>query len=78
MFKELEKLRKKIDKIDRKVKKLLLKREKISKKIGIIKKELSLPIEDPEREKYVLGDTENVYVRQIYEEIIKASKDLQK
>lgn len=78
MFKELEKLRRKIDKIDKKMKKLLLKREKIVKKIGIIKKELMIPIEDKERENQVLANIESDYLRKIYKEIIEASKGLQK
>ncbi|MBT3865142.1 chorismate mutase [Candidatus Peregrinibacteria bacterium] len=78
MTKELKKLRKKISKLDLKIQKHLKKRSKIVEEISQIKKKYSLPIEDKEREQEILSKMDNKYVKKVFEEIIRLSKELQK
>ncbi|NQU26859.1 MAG: chorismate mutase [Candidatus Marinimicrobia bacterium] len=78
-------LRNKIDHIDNKLVELILQRLALSRQIGVLKQELSLPIDDPLREKAVLNRltnrTEKVKSRQalenIYSSIFHTSKQLQ-
>ena len=77
MHQEVENLRKRIDKIDKKLKELLGKREVLVKEIGLSKKKHNLKIEDKNREKDLLSDTESPYVKKIFKQIIEASKSLQ-
>jgi len=51
---KIEKLRKKIDKTDDKIIDLLNKRAKIVRKIGIVKNDLNMVVNQPEREKEIL------------------------
>ena len=77
MHKELKKLRKKIDKIDKNLTKTLGKREKVAIEIGGIKKKYDLPVEDREREKEILENIKNPFIKQVFEEIIRLSKKRQ-
>ncbi len=63
-MKEIELLRKEIDRIDEEILRLLTERAKISKKIGDIKKKYNLEIHVPERE------------RQIFEKILRLNKEV--
>lgn len=78
MTKELQKLRKQIDKIDKKIKKQLSKRELLVKEVGKTKKQLGLELEDLEREAKVLTGLGENYVGKIYKKIIEESKNIQK
>jgi len=51
---EIERLRLEIDEIDEQIIALFCERQKVAEKIGIIKKEFSLPIVDQERKKQIL------------------------
>ncbi|MEN3037753.1 MAG: chorismate mutase, partial [Candidatus Kryptonium sp.] len=53
-YDEIEKWRRKIDKIDIKIVRLLNKRARYADEIGKIKQELNLPIYSPERETQVI------------------------
>lgn len=87
MVKEIEKLRKKIDLIDERIIKLLSERMETSKKIGQIKKERNLDVLDSTRE-YELKDLhknlsamytiDQEFIADIFELIIKFSKNTQK
>ncbi len=79
-------LRNKIDHIDNKLVELILQRLAISHQLGVLKQELSLPIDDPVREQTVLNrltnQAEKVEDRRalesIYSSIFRASKQLQR
>jgi chorismate mutase len=77
MHKELQKLRKRIDKIDKNLAKFLEKREKVAMEIGELKGEHSLPVEDLNREEEVLNKIENPFVKKVFKEIIRLSKKIQ-
>lgn len=80
----LNELRKEIDRVDAKLLPLLEKRMELSSAVAKYKLKNDLPIEDLDREAKVLekAQTENPaikpYVRSVYEEIIKASKEYQR
>lgn len=74
---KLKKIRKKIDKTDRKIQKLLEKREILIQKAGKFKKANKLKIEDVTREKEVISRIKNPYVKAIFKEIIRVSKEFQ-
>lgn len=75
MRKELLKLRKNIDLVDSKIKKNLKKRGVLIKKIKKLKKKYNLKIEDKTREREILRKIKNPFVKKIYKEILKRSKD---
>mgnify|MGYP003312070470 CR=1 FL=1 len=82
---ELENLRSQIDQIDGELKQLLLKRLNVVLKIGEVKKQQGIDIQDLTRERAVLdnitaglSEQAREYVKNIYLEIIKNSKNLQK
>ncbi|MBC8400894.1 MAG: chorismate mutase [Candidatus Marinimicrobia bacterium] len=78
-------LRNKIDQIDNKLVELILQRLAISHQLGMLKQELSLPIDDPVREQAILNkltsQAKKVEDRQalesIYSSIFRASKQQQ-
>jgi len=82
----LKKLRKEIDKLDSKIAKLIGSRFTVAKKIGEIKKKNKLKIENKKREKIVLskvkklikGSKQKTSISNIYKEIIKQTKNLEK
>jgi len=78
MTKDIEKNRKKINKIDQKIQKYLEKREKLVRKIGEIKAKNKVKIENKSREKEILDKIESKYVKKIYKSIIEISKELQR
>jgi len=78
MTKDLQKYRKKIDKIDKKLQKHLEKREILVKKIGKVKKENKIGTTDKAREKEILGKIKNAYVKKIFKSIIEISKETQR
>lgn len=55
MFKELKKLRKKIDELDKELLNIMRKRFQVTKKIGLYKAKNNLPIQDLEREKILFN-----------------------
>ena len=79
-------LRDKIDQIDDRLIELILQRLSISHQLGVLKQELALPIDDPEREQTILSRltdrAEKVEYSQalesIYSSIFRASKQLQR
>ena len=81
---KLKEYRAEIEKLDSEIADLLVKRMKLSKKIGNYKKENGLPVFDPQRElelkeKNILA-VEQEYQRayqEVFETILKVSKDLQ-
>lgn len=78
MTKDLQKYRKKIDKIDKKLQKHLGKRELLVKKIGELKKENKIGVTEKTREKEVLSKIKSSYVKKIFKSIIKISKEAQR
>lgn len=78
MTKDLQKYRKKIDKIDKKLQKYLEKREILVKKIGKLKKENKIGITDKTREKEILSKIKSSYVKKIFKSIIEISKEAQR
>ncbi|MFX0001869.1 MAG: chorismate mutase [Candidatus Hodarchaeota archaeon] len=81
---ELEKYRKKIDRIDDKIIKLLDERGKLAKNLGIFKKKHNVDIYQPEREEYVIERMsnkskilKNISIESIWREIIKGCKIIQ-
>lgn len=85
MNEELNVLRKNIDAIDLEIKRLLIERAEAVLQIGQIKKCEKLPICDADREKRVLDNVthgligkQKEYVYNVFDEIIKNSKNLQK
>ena len=78
MKKDLQKYRKKIDKIDEKLQKYLRKREILVKKIREIKKKNKIGITDKTREKEILGGIKSPYVKKIFKSIIEISKEVQR
>ena len=77
MQKELNKLRKKIDKTDKKLKKQLEKRAKLIEKTRRIKKKENLPTEDKARETEILKNISTPFVKKVFKEIIRLSKEAQ-
>jgi monofunctional chorismate mutase len=78
----MEKLRKRIDHIDEQLVKLLDERMGLAFEIGKIKKDASLPVYDPEREKAVFEKLRELpkisirddELRELYELIIRISR----
>jgi len=82
-MKKYLKYRKEIDKIDRKIINLIEKRGSISKEIGIIKKSLSMPLEDKLREnritkKYKNKNISNKAIASLFKVLFEESKRIQK
>ena len=85
MNKELTQLRAEIDEIDAQIKNLLVKRMQTVLKIGQNKKQNCLNVQDSTREQAVLekvtqglSGAQRKYVYNVYLEIIKNSKNIQK
>ncbi|CAB3287971.1 Chorismate mutase [Methanocaldococcus lauensis] len=53
MIEKLAEIRKKIDEIDSQILKLIAERNSLAKDVAKIKNELGIPINDPDREKYI-------------------------
>ena len=87
MMKKLAEIRKKIDEIDNNILKLIAERNSLAKDIANIKNQLGIPINDPEREKYIYDRIrklckehnvdENIGVK-IFQILIEHNKALQK
>lgn len=81
---EINLLRNEINKIDRKLLELFKQRMEISKKMGKVKKENSIPIFDPEREREIINIyTENEeilnkkYIEKFFQALMDISKEIQ-
>jgi UPF0755 protein len=85
-YDEIEKWRKKIDKIDVKIVRLLNRRARYADEIGKIKQELNLPIYSPERENQIMenvtkhnfGPLSDMAIKRLYERIIDESRRLER
>ncbi len=87
MMEKLAEIRKKIDEIDNNILKLIAERNSLAKDIANIKNQLGIPINDPEREKYIYDRIrklckehnvdENIGVK-IFQILIEHNKALQK
>lgn len=85
-YDEIEKWRKKIDKVDIKIVRLLNRRARYADEIGKIKQELNLPIYSPERENQVIknvvkhnfGPLSDMAIKRLYERIIDESRRLER
>ena len=53
MREKLAEIRKKIDEIDNKILKLIAERNSLARDVAEVKNQLGIPIDDPEREKYI-------------------------
>ena len=53
MREKLTEIRKKIDEIDNKILKLIAERNSLAKDVAEVKNQLGIPINDPDREKYI-------------------------
>ncbi len=79
-------LRNKIDHVDNKLVELILQRLAISHQLGVLKQELSLPIDDSVRERAILNrlinqaekEEDSQALESIYSSIFSASKQLQR
>jgi len=79
-------LRKKIDDIDEAIISLLKKRMEVSKKVGELKAELHIPVEDKIREKEIIlrlgeladGNLKEEQLLRIFSAVFKSSKQIQK
>ena len=84
-MRDLETLRKEIDKVDEEIAALLSKRFDVVKEIGAVKKALSLPVLNAKREALVLekaasrmdSEEKAAAVRKVYRTIIEESKALE-
>lgn|SRR5690349_19205215 len=78
--------RQKIDELDRKLVDLLNERARAAREIGRLKRETSMPIYEPDRERVVLsqvqevnrGPLEHRHLMQIYERILDVMRNIQK
>jgi len=78
--------RKQIDEIDRRLVDLLNQRAQAAREIGKLKKETSMPIYEPDREKIIFdnvrqanrGPLPDGELRQVYERIIDVMRNIQK
>lgn len=77
-MKNLEKIRKELDRIDDKIGKLLQKRVKLIIDVKKIKKSQKLRIVDPQREKDILQKRETKFEKEIFKKILLESRKLQK
>ncbi len=85
-MKEMESLRRKIDRLDKLIVRLLNKRAKYADEIGKVKEKLDLDVYSPEREKQVYenvtrenpGPLTDEAVRRVYERIIDESRRLER
>jgi len=82
----MDELRKKIDAIDTRILKLLAKRLELSKRIGKLKQNSGIKIQDCEREKEILREIEKIskehhlnplFVKTLYLEILRESREIQ-
>ena len=81
---DISELRSRIDDIDAQLSSLFLQRMEVSAAIGAYKKERSLPVYDPQREKEIIDKiAQNSpkeladYVARLYEEIFALSREYQ-
>jgi chorismate mutase-like protein len=78
--------RQKIDELDRKLVDLLNERARAAREIGRLKRETSMPIYEPDRERVVLAQVQDVnrgpleyrHLMQIYERILDVMRNIQK
>jgi chorismate mutase len=83
MDEQILKLRKEIDGLDNELCEILEKRFEISGRLGLLKKEKGIPIEDPEREKEIVLDKKGKYdlpegfIEEFFQFILKESKRIQ-
>src|SRR5215471_17616402 len=83
---DIEAWRKKIDELDRKLVSLLSERAKAAMAIGKLKRDTSLPIYEPDRERVVFENVQNANhgplpnrdLVRIYERIIDVMRNIQK
>src|SRR6266700_3200440 len=83
---DIEDWRKKIDELDRKLVELLSERARAAVAIGKLKRDTSLPIYEPERERIVFANVQNANpgplpgrdLVRIYERIIDVMRNIQK
>jgi monofunctional chorismate mutase len=76
--KELKNLRKEIDAIDDEIIKLLEKRFELISLIKKIKSENNLEVFDQERENEILNKISNANTKELYQELLRISKKIQK
>ena len=82
--KRLELLRKKIDVFDKKIMTLLVRRFDVVDLIGSLKRENSIPYVDKKREKEILSKSLKFsqkygrFLKRIYREIIRSSREIQR
>lgn len=83
---EINRLRDEIDELDSQILKLLMERVELSKKIGVLKKKLKIPVQDVEREKSILNKARKsskqlgfdpLELEDIFLKILAASKRVQ-
>ena len=78
--------RQKIDELDRRLVDLLNERARAAREIGRLKRETSMPIYEPDRERVVLAQVQDVnrgpleyrHLMQIYERILDVMRNIQK
>ena len=85
-MKELDALRREIDRLDAQIVPLLLERFAVVRRIGEVKKTEGIPVLNEAREKAVLDkisafaedDAEKSALRKVYKSVMTAAKDLEK
>jgi chorismate mutase-like protein len=83
---EIADWREKIDELDRKLVELLNQRAQAAQEIGKLKRNTSMPIYEPQREKIIFENVRNANrgplpdseLRQVYERIIDVMRNIQK
>ena len=78
--------RKKIDELDRRLVELLNERAHCAREIGKLKRNSSMPIYEPDREKIIFeniartnpGPLSNIQLRQVYERLIDVMRQIQR
>lgn len=83
---DIEGWRKKIDELDRSLVQLINQRAECARQIGRLKRNSSLPIYEPDREKIIYdniarnnpGPLSNIQLRQVYERLIDVMRQIQR
>jgi len=83
---DIEGWRKKIDELDRRLVELINERAECAREIGKLKRNSSLPIYEPDRERIIYeniarmnpGPLSNIHLRQVYERLIDVMRQVQR
>nr|WP_320050466.1 chorismate mutase [uncultured Desulfuromonas sp.] len=82
----IDDIRQEIDRLDKELLKIFNRRAELALEIGHLKKELDLPVYDPEREKRIFtkmteanpGPLDNQAIKRLFERVIDESRTLER